>query len=84
MQFSQVLRSLKFRQKEKGKIVREIIGTNSNLLVQTLIKLRLYDLIEFIEIFKANDIGLQRYKDYKIRVCGDNSVPFYAVRNSKL
>ena len=28
------------------------------------------------ETSKVHDIGLQRYKDYKIRVGGKNSVPF--------
>ena len=33
-------------------------------------KLRLFDLTEFIDISMFYDIGLQRYRDKKIRECG--------------
>ena len=39
----------------------------------------IYQKLEF-EIFKVFNIWLQRYWDYKIRVCGNDSIPFYNIK----
>ena len=55
-----------------------VVGTNSNFVI--LISLQTDGGIKsLISIF--NDIGLKRYRDCKIRVCGKDSIPLIKFKN---
>ena len=58
-----------------------VFATNSAFLNpisldSNVVNLRYFKLWILFEISKICDIGFQRYRDYKFRVCGKDSIPF--------